>query len=278
MARLKKRAWRPPYRVGTSTAGCQVPEGVPKRKRPTSPYRKQKNLDTKERPIKKSKFGQPDLGDGDVEGIATTFVGERDTLVRGTNESGSTRGTKTSRIPPGGPSDLSLIPSFKQHVLLDTWRNKIITQHPEKENVEKLINDSGYVQRILREPYRPIDVDRRSVTNLYNVKYSYEAQFWEDWKGHLESVERCGEKAKYLYQAAPDYMGCFHKISHPFAVNPKHVSGVVHEDENLLRFWCMDRDNVIVANVFNMADHFIAFLSRVDDTYKPSGLPLKVKE
>ncbi|KAK9148740.1 hypothetical protein Scep_007497 [Stephania cephalantha] len=136
----------------------------------------------------------------------------------------------------------------------------------------------GYVQRIPREPYRPIDVDRRSVANLYNIKYSYEAQFWEDWEGHLESVERRGEKVDYLYQAAPDYMEWFHKISHPFAVNPEHVSGVVHEYENslhnrrvldaALRFRCMDRDSVTVADAFDMVDRVIAFLSGAEDTYE----------
>ncbi|KAK9139853.1 hypothetical protein Scep_009534 [Stephania cephalantha] len=123
------------------------------------------------------------------------------------------------------------------------------------------------------EPYGPINADRRSVIDLYNVKYSYEARFWEDWKGHLESVERRGEKPEYLYQAAPDYMEWFHKFSHPFAVNPGHVSGVVHEDENHL---CMDKDIVTVADAFNMADRVIAFLMRADDTYKPPGLPVNM--
>ncbi|KAK9088463.1 hypothetical protein Scep_027545 [Stephania cephalantha] len=61
----------------------------------------------------------------------------------------------------GGPSDLSLLPSFTNHVLLDIWRNKgrgilkcinhgyqistwkTIKQRPEKERVAKLINDSS---------------------------------------------------------------------------------------------------------------------------------------
>ncbi|KAK9107090.1 hypothetical protein Syun_023101 [Stephania yunnanensis] len=50
----------------------------------------------------------------------------------------------------------------------------------EPHNPIRVLQQMGYVQQILRKPYRPIDSDRRSVANLYNVKYSYEAQFWED--------------------------------------------------------------------------------------------------
>ncbi|KAK9101117.1 hypothetical protein Scep_024547 [Stephania cephalantha] len=112
---------------------------------------KQKNLDTKYRPVKKSKLGQSNLGEADVEGIGTTFVGERDTPVRGTDESGSMGSTTPSgsdSTESGGkestilihrpiwltqmplhfsvpPSDLSFVPSFRHHVLLDIWRNKV---------------------------------------------------------------------------------------------------------------------------------------------------------
>ncbi|KAK9132776.1 hypothetical protein Scep_012304 [Stephania cephalantha] len=66
------------------------------------------------------------------------------------------------------------------------------------------------------------------------MKYSYEAQLWEDWEGYLEFVENRVEKAYYPYQAVPDYMEWFHRFSHPFAVNHEHITTVVHEDENFL--------------------------------------------
>ncbi|KAK9118795.1 hypothetical protein Scep_016888 [Stephania cephalantha] len=124
------------------TSSYQVAEGVPEKKCPTSFYRKQKNIDAKRFLVKKSKLGQPKLGEADVEGIGMSFVGERDTLlVRGTDRSGSTNGTERSRTPsgsdhaesgdakgcfntstdladtdatsfPGGPSDLSPLPSL----------------------------------------------------------------------------------------------------------------------------------------------------------------------
>ncbi|KAK9122329.1 hypothetical protein Syun_019946 [Stephania yunnanensis] len=105
------------------------------------------------RPVKKSNLSQPDLGKADVKAISTTSVGEMDTIVRGTDGSGSTGGAEASRTPsrsdsaetwegddcfdtstdlanldatsfPGGPSYLSLILSFRHHVLLDIWRSK----------------------------------------------------------------------------------------------------------------------------------------------------------
>ncbi|KAK9148781.1 hypothetical protein Scep_007538 [Stephania cephalantha] len=89
MSRSKTKVQRPPHRGAgqagpdghdgraTSIAGLQVVEGVHEMKHPTSSYRKQKNLDAKECPIKKSKLGQPDLEEPDVEGIGMTSIGER---------------------------------------------------------------------------------------------------------------------------------------------------------------------------------------------------------
>ncbi|KAK9083512.1 hypothetical protein Scep_029983 [Stephania cephalantha] len=152
----------------------------------------------------------------------------------------------------------------------------------EPHNPIRVLRQMKYI-----EPYRPIDADRRSVVILYNIKYSYEAQFWEDWERHLEYVERHGEKTKYPYQTTPDSMEWFHKISHPFTVNPKHVLRVVHEDENSLRnrrvldaalqFRCMDRDNITVADAFDMVVRVIAFVSGADDTYKTTGTATQSK-
>ncbi|KAK9158210.1 hypothetical protein Scep_004784 [Stephania cephalantha] len=69
----------------------------------------------------------------------------------------------------------------------------------QPHNPIRVLQQMGYVERILTEPYRPIGADRRSMANLYNVKYSYEAQFLEDLEGHLESIEQHSEKAKYPY-------------------------------------------------------------------------------
>ncbi|KAK9105020.1 hypothetical protein Scep_021864 [Stephania cephalantha] len=89
-------------------------------------------------------------------------------------------------------------------------------------------------------------------------------------EGHLESVQRRGEKADYPYQAEPDYMEWFHKINHPFAVNPKHSNR--RALDAALQFWCMDRDNVTVVGTFDMAGRVIAFLSGVNDAYKTTGI------
>ncbi|KAK9114234.1 hypothetical protein Syun_021031 [Stephania yunnanensis] len=56
------------------TAGdwSQIEEGVPEKKRLIYSYRKKKNLDAKRHPVTKSKLGQPDLREADVDGIATS--------------------------------------------------------------------------------------------------------------------------------------------------------------------------------------------------------------
>ncbi|KAK9105755.1 hypothetical protein Scep_022599 [Stephania cephalantha] len=100
-----------------------------------------------------------------------------------------------------------------------------------------------YVQQILREHYRPINADRRSVTNLYNDKYLYETKFWEDWVVHEDENS---SRNRWTLDAA-------------------------------LRFRCMDRDNVTVVDAFDMADRVIAFLSGGDDTYETTGTATQSK-
>ncbi|KAK9128344.1 hypothetical protein Syun_017141 [Stephania yunnanensis] len=224
---------------------------------------KQKNSDAKERPVKKSKLGHPNLGEADVEAIGTISVYDKDIIVKGTDGSGSTGGIKACRTQsgsdpaesgegedcfdmsnnladldatsfPGGPSNLSLIPSFSHHTLLDIWRNKVIWNDTfkgaplvhdiafyfglmlfmdivEQHNPIKVLRQMGYVQRIPIKPYRPIEVDRKSVANLYNI------------------------------------------------------NAIVGLDVALW-FRCMDMDNVTFLDACDMADSVIAFLSGADDT------------
>ncbi|KAK9157138.1 hypothetical protein Scep_003712 [Stephania cephalantha] len=96
----------------------------------------------------------------------------------------------------------------------------------------------GYVQRILRDPYRPMDADHR--------------------KGHLESVEQNDEKTDYPYQVSSDYMEWYIRVSHPFAEDPEHAT----------TFKCTLKVNPIVDDAFQMADQLIAFLSGAEHTYQ----------
>ncbi|KAK9081863.1 hypothetical protein Syun_031783 [Stephania yunnanensis] len=76
----------------------------------------------------------------------------------------------------------------------------------EPHNPIRVLRQIGHVQRILRDSYRPIEADRSRLRQLYSVKYSYGAQVWEDWEGHLESVEQRCQKVDYPYQTSSDYM------------------------------------------------------------------------
>ncbi|KAK9112589.1 hypothetical protein Scep_020108 [Stephania cephalantha] len=122
----------------------------------------------------------------------------------------------------------------------------------------------GYVRRIPRDLYRPIDADRSRLGQLYSIKYSYDAQFWEDWEGHLESAERRGQKADYPYLTSSDYTEWYLRVNYPFSENPEHAMGGHDEDENslrnhwaldvALRFRCTPNANLTVDDAFQMAD------------------------
>ncbi|KAK9092776.1 hypothetical protein Syun_027687 [Stephania yunnanensis] len=127
-----------------------------------------------------------------------------------------------------GPSDLSFLPSFRHHMILDSWRNKVIWNNtfkgaPPIHDIALYFGPTWFMDIV--EPHNP-------------TRYSYEARFWEDWEGHLESVKRRGEKVDYPYQAAPDYI---------------------------------EWDSVTIADVFKMADRVIAFLLGAEHIYESTG-------
>ncbi|KAK9118732.1 hypothetical protein Scep_016825 [Stephania cephalantha] len=78
----------------------------------------------------------------------------------------------------------------------------------EPHNPIRVLRQIGYVQRILRDSYGPINTDMSRLAQLYSVKYLYDAQLWEDREAHLNSVER--------------------------RENPEHAMRVHEEDENSL--------------------------------------------
>ncbi|KAK9145707.1 hypothetical protein Sjap_005610 [Stephania japonica] len=108
----------------------------------------------------------------------------------------------------------------------------------EPYNLDWVMRQIGYVQSKLKDPFRPINADRSSLAKSYSVKYTFDAQFWEDWEDNVISVGHRGKKVGYPSQATNDYVDWFHSVSHPFAYNPKFVSVVVHEDEPTLMLLC----------------------------------------
>lgn len=122
----------------------------------------------------------------------------------------------------------------------------------EPHNPNRVLRQMGYIQRIPRAPYRAIDADRNRFAHAYMVKYSYDPQFWEDWPGHLESVERRGQKADFPWQADDEYQQWFMRVSHPIAENPNNIWGVVHEDENsLVSSWTLPNFVVFIILVLH---------------------------
>ncbi|KAK9151090.1 hypothetical protein Syun_009399 [Stephania yunnanensis] len=185
-----------------------------------------------------------DLGEADIDGIGTPSVCERDTLlVRGTAGSRFREDTKRSRTPSGSDS----VKSGDAEDYFDTSTDLADA------------DATSFLKKEEEERKRTVVVfeESRSVANLYTMKYSYGAQLWEDWEGHLEFVEQRVEKAYYSYQVVPDYMEWFHRFNHLFAAI-----------DVALLFRCMPRDNVTVGDVFDMAYQVIAFLSDVEDTYQ----------
>ncbi|KAK9088666.1 hypothetical protein Scep_027748 [Stephania cephalantha] len=56
-------------------------------------------------------------------------------------------------------------------------------------------------------------------------------------------------------------------VSHPFAETPEHTTGSMTRIRTL---WCTLKVNLIVDDVFQMADQVIAFLSGAEHTYEKS--------
>ncbi|KAK9155185.1 hypothetical protein Sjap_002665 [Stephania japonica] len=134
----------------------------------------------------------------------------------------------------------------------------------------------GYIQGKLIDHFRPIDTDMSSLATSYSVKYTFDAQFWEDWEDNVISVERRGKKATYPSQVTDDYIDWFQSVSHPFACNPEFVGAVVHEEEPTLRnrhaldiaLWyrSMLKSSVTSDNAFKMVDQVITYLSGAWDS------------
>ncbi|KAK9082487.1 hypothetical protein Syun_031690 [Stephania yunnanensis] len=158
---------------------------------------------------------------------------------------------ETSTSFPGGPVNLSLLSSFRHHVLLEIWRNK-------SRGFLKCINYGSQVsvwETIQGNP------EKERVKN-------YDPQFWEEWDNHLIAKERHGEKASHLWQAASGFLKWFQFVSHPFAENPEHVSEVDEEDESTLvdiLLISMPRANITLENAIAMADAVLTLLSGVQD-------------
>ncbi|KAK9107094.1 hypothetical protein Syun_023105 [Stephania yunnanensis] len=141
-----------------SNAASQVEVGKLERKRPTSSHRKksdENNLNPKRQSVKQATKSELHPVEPGVEhGMQFLMLGRGAPSVGGGNKNGSRDDTEVSRTPSnnvvdiegeedsvgtstfvedettnsfrGGPSNLSLLPSFKHHELLDIWRNKSI--------------------------------------------------------------------------------------------------------------------------------------------------------
>ncbi|KAK9082501.1 hypothetical protein Syun_031822 [Stephania yunnanensis] len=162
---------------------------------------------------------------------------------------------ETSTSFPGGLVNLSLLPSFQHHVLLDIWRNK----------------SRGFLKCADPSSSKPGKEKAGRCPNLKRGHHSYNPQFWEEWDNHLIAKERHGENANHLWQVASGFLKWFQSVSYPFAENPKHVSEVDEEDEStlaldvVLRFRSMQRANITLENAIAMADAILTLLSGVQD-------------
>ncbi|KAK9142931.1 hypothetical protein Syun_012331 [Stephania yunnanensis] len=81
---------------------------------------------------------------------------------------------------------------------------------------------------------------------------------------HLIARERRGERTVFPWQATLGYLQLFESVSHQFAENPEHVTGVVDEDEPTL-FRMMPKTSVTVESAIAMADTVITFLFEVEE-------------
>ncbi|KAK9121025.1 hypothetical protein Syun_018642 [Stephania yunnanensis] len=269
--RPKGKANSPPDGIGqcdqTSTIASEVEEGVLKRKYPTCSNWKAKVGEAKE--CRVNKESQPNLGNVVSDGIGTSSVSEKGTFVVG--RSGSRECSKGSHIPTdsakemeegasfdtstqeadasatsfhGGPSDLSLLLFFTNHVLLDILRNKGVSP------VHAIAFYHGPMKFMdIVEPHNPI-------------------KFWEDWEGDLESVERCSEKADYPYQTSSDYMEWYLRFTYLTYMQQRNRRAL----NVAFSFRCTLEVNLTLDDAFQMVYQVIAILSSAEHTYQSTTM------
>ncbi|KAK9096722.1 hypothetical protein Sjap_022219 [Stephania japonica] len=56
----------------------------------------------------------------------------------------------------------------------------------------------------------------------YSVKYSFQLENWERWHSHSLSVEDRGQKARFEFMSALEYLPWFTRNSRPSIENPAH--------------------------------------------------------
>ncbi|KAK9123322.1 hypothetical protein Sjap_012924 [Stephania japonica] len=92
----------------------------------------------------------------------------------------------------------------------------------EPYHSERFLRQLGHVQGIPPSPYHPFEANRGRIAMKYSVKYSFQPKNWERWHSHSLSVEDRGEKARFKFMAAPEYLPWFTRVSHPTIKNQMH--------------------------------------------------------
>ncbi|KAK9160322.1 hypothetical protein Syun_006663 [Stephania yunnanensis] len=128
----------------------------------------------------------------------------------------------------------------------------------EPHNPARVLRQMGYVQGIPKKPYKPIYADRSKLAHTYSVKYDYDPQVWEEWKDHLITRERRGER----YFHGKPHQRTFNGFSQRAINLLKILNSVTIEHLSL------PKTNVMAENAISMADAVISFLSGVEEEEK----------